>query len=368
MPVESVKNSTHGSTSTHSVDTVGQNAPQSNNFGHTGVFNYGKPISGIGSLGLPDLTMQSLNLSMYGPIALNQRAFGAYKQQMIQKSFDYEGQNIAEDNKKNLEPLAERIGEFRILGRRIIRNDEETETLEEAAKAGKGVALYLTYAAQDGLKNPNLPVSFKNLKNPLKTADHLKHQSLIAEDPNENINILSDVAINERSPELAACLLKETSKGGILRFGADYQTAKKLLVDSESKFDNKADYYNFVTGVDKAYKEQFPGKSLDKYIKDNFKPAWQESAPLSGIAAGAMAGLVAGGLIGAAIGAVAGGLLGSGVRSSHWFGLKEEGEHLLKVVDKARQNDNDVDPDRYSFGSLSGTMGIGSVRKHSPAF
>jgi hypothetical protein len=334
------------------------------NAGQDVLFNQGlgSPLSGYGSAinDLSSLDMDGMNLSMYGPIALNQRIFKTYQQDMRQSSFACENQNITTEDQNNLQSLAGRIDEYRdpVLGIRLLDREQVTEELEGWKQYDKGVALYLTNCAKDGLKDPNQQVSFENLKNPLRAVNTLKTKfSLTTPEANENIDLLSDIAVKGRSPEMAASLLEATSKGGVTSIGVDSKTAQKLLIESRSKFDNEGDYYNYVTSVDKAYKKLFPGKSLDKYINDNYKPALQKAAPVSGIAVGATIGAVVGfGLPGAAIGALVGGLVGLATYSSNWFGRSNEGEKLRSTVDKARKIDYDNDNQRYNFGDLSGSM------------
>ena len=371
--VEAVKNSTQIKNLPTYTAPCGTNlnAGRIENLDNESFFNQdlASPISGYGSdlgdlgnlsnlsnnLGSEFLDLDNMNLSMYGPIALNQRVFGAYKQQMRQSGYDYENQSITEEDQNNLQPLSDRLDEYRAFGIRIHHNAEVTENLEESKKSGIGVALYLTNCAKDGLKNPNIPISFENLKNPTRLVNNLMPVSLTATQANENVNLLSDIAIKERSPEMAAALLEATSKGGILGIGVDSETANKLLVDSKDKFDSKEDYYKYITNIDKAYKKMFPGKSLDKYIKSNYKPTWQKLAPTGGVAAGALTGFVVSGFnpLGALAGAAIGGAAGLATYASNWFGKNEEGSKLMSVVTKARQNSHDVDVRKYSFGELS---------------
>jgi len=374
--VEAVKNSTQiKNLPTYSVPSgANSNAGRIENLDNESFFNQDltNPISGygsdIGDLGLSNLTteldLNDMNLSMYGPMALNKRVFGAYQQQMRQSSYDYENQSITEEDQNNLQPLSDRLDEYRAFGIRLHHNAEVTENLEESKKSGIGVALYLTNCAKDGLKNPNLPISFENLKNPTRLVNNLMPVSLTAPQANENVNLLSDIAIKERSPEMVAALLEATSKGGILGIGVDSVTANKLLVDSKDKFDSKEDYYKYITNVDKAYKKMFPGKSLDKYIKANYKPTWQKAAPAVGVAAGVWAGIGIGIMTGpvgwlALAGAAVGGAIGLATYSSNWFGKNEEGSKLMSVVNKARQNSHDVDVQKYTFGD--NTLGLGNT-------
>ena len=374
--VEAVKNSTQiKNLPTYSVPSgANSNAGRIENLDNESFFNQDltNPISGygsdIGDLGLSNLTteldLNDMNLSMYGPMALNKRVFGAYQQQMRQSSYDYENQSITEEDQNNLQPLSDRLDEYRAFGIRLHHNAEVTENLEESKKSGIGVALYLTNCAKDGLKNPNLPISFENLKNPTRLVNNLMPVSLTAPQANENVNLLSDIAIKERSPEMVAALLEATSKGGILGIGVDSVTANKLLVDSKDKFDSKEDYYKYITNVDKAYKKMFPGKSLDKYIKANYKPTWQKAAPAVGVAAGVWAGIGIGIMTGpvgwlALAGAAVGGAIGLATYSSNWFGKNEEGSKLMSVVNKARHNSHDVDVQKYTFGD--NTLGLGNT-------
>ncbi|HBG49276.1 MAG TPA: hypothetical protein DDW90_07205 [Cyanobacteria bacterium UBA9971] len=365
--VEAVKNSTQIKNLPTYTAPCGTNlnAGRIENLDNESFFNQdlASPISGYGSdlgdlsnnLGSEFLDLDNMNLSMYGPIALNKRVFESYKQQMRQSGYDYENQSITEEDQNNLQPLSDRLDEYRAFGIRIHHNAEVTENLEESKKSGIGVALYLTNCAKDGLKDPNQPISFENLKNPTRLVNKLMPVSLTAPQANKDVNLLSDIAIKERSPEMAAALLEATSKGGMLGIGVDSETAKKLLVDSKDKFDSKEDYYKYITNIDKAYKKMFPGKSLDKYIKGNYKPTWQKLAPTGGVAAGALTGFVASGFnpLGAVVGAVVGGAVGLATYASNWFGKNEEGSKLMATINKARQNSHDVDIKKYTFGELS---------------
>ncbi len=68
---------------------------------------------------------------------------------------------VLQEEKSLLEPLAERVHEYRIFGKRAHNYEEVTKVLEESIESQKGVPLYLTYCAKDGLKNPNDQVSLK---------------------------------------------------------------------------------------------------------------------------------------------------------------------------------------------------------------
>lgn len=368
--VEAVKNSTQiKNLPAHNVPHgVNSGAGQVANAGNDALFNQGltssfSDFSDLGNLGSNGLDTSyfddlSTNLSIYGSMALNPRVFKAYQQETMQAGYDFENQSITEDDQNNLEPLSERMDEYRIFGIRAHHRAEVTENLEEAKESGKGVALYLTNCAKDGLKDPNQPISFENLKNPLKLVNTLKSHSFNTPDANKNIDLLSDIAIKERSPQLAAALLEATSKGGITGIGVDSKTAEKLLIESKSKFDNEGDYYKYITNVNKAYKNM-SGKTLDKYIDNNYKPALQKTAPASGVAIGAAIGLACGSVPGAAIGAVVGGLVGLATYASNWFGKNEEGQKLLSAVDKARNKSHDVNVKKYSSDYTFGDNTLG---------
>ena len=356
--VEAVKNLPQiQSTSAHNVPIGADHAASAESKLENPLFGYGSDLASD-QINSPYLNMDNMDMSVYGPMALNKRVFNAYRQQMRQTGYDFENQSITAEDQNNLEPLSETLDEYRLLGMRLHPNTEITENLEEAKKSGIGVALYLTNCAKEGLKDPNQPVSFANLKNPLRLVDTLTHLSLTAPQANENINLLSDIAIKERSPEMAACLLEASSKGGLLGIGVDSKTADKLLIESKEKFENKEDYYKFITGIDKAYKQILPGKSLDHYIKANYKPTWQKATPIGGVATGIALGFACGGgLPGAAIGAIIGGLAGLATYSSTWFGKNADGEKLQAAINKARQTSHDVDIQKYSFGDLSNSAG-----------
>ena len=361
--VEAVKNSTQiknlPNYNVPGANIAGAKKVDNESFFNQELVGYGADFNANG-IGSEFLDLNNMNLSMYGPVALNQRVFKAYQQGMKQSGYDYENQSITAEDQNNLEPLSEQLDEYRMLGIRVHHNAQVTETLEEAKKSGIGVALYLTNSAKSGLKDPNQPVSFENLRNPLRLVNKLTPVSLTAPKANEDVSLLSEIAVKERSPEMAAALLEATAKGGILGIGVDSETAKKLLVNSQDKFDNKEDYYKHITNVDKAYKKMFPGKSLDEYLNTNYKPTWQRLAPAGGVVAGAVAGSLLltnplgwGVLAVAGVGAAVGGLAGLATYASTWFGKNEEGEKLQAVVNKARQNSHDVDIQKYTFGDLS---------------
>lgn len=311
----SAQNNTHGVNSGAGQVASGYN----NNLSQQGLFdpysNLDFDMGNLSSLSGTDFNLDKMNmdLSMYGPIALNPRVFGAYQRQMKQTGYEFEKNSITNEEKSLLEPLAERVHEYRILGMRYQDHEGVTKVLEDSIESTKGVPLYLTYCAKDGLKNPNDQVSFENLKNPLKLIQDLMPVSITVPEANHNVQLLTDMAVKEGSPQLAACLLQATSsKGGLL--GVDKQTAEKLLIESRSNFDSDADYYSYITGIDRAYQKMFPGKSLDDYIKTQY----------------------------------------SKVPLMHFFGLNSDGKKLQEVVDKARQKDHVTNPANYSFGDLSG--------------
>ena len=306
--------------------------------------------------------MVASGLNRYGVMGFNQRVLGAYRREILQNANNYENYSVTQDDQANLKPLADRLGEYYVLGYRVHSGEIIDKTWQEAVQKGKGVELYLTKCAEDGLIDENGPVSFANLNNPLKAADVLiTPLHVFTPQANENISLLTDIAINERSPEMAACLLEETSKSGLV--GTDSDTARKLLIESRAAFNNKEEYSNFVTNIDKAYQKLF-NKTLDEHIKDENKPIFQKVAPVAGVASGAAAGFFLGGFnpIGAILGAVAGGLAGGALYSLNWFGPSSEGKELLAAVDEARMNDNDI-----NFGQGIGSgMGYGAGMGYGP--
>jgi hypothetical protein len=264
---------------------------------------------------------------------------------------------MAEDDIINLKPLADRLDDYRdpVLKIRIHNKDKVTNILENAKNSENGISLYLVNSAKDGLKDSNQGISFENLKNPTRLIETLKSISIAAPEANKNIDILSDIAIKERSPELAACLLEATSKG-ITGFGVDSKTAQKILVDSKEMIKKNggtdADYYSYLSNIDQAYQKMFKGKTLDNYIKENYKPTWQKAA--TGV-------LVGGGLAlapftaGISLLATAG---GAALYSTNWFGQNEEGQNLLNTLDKARSKDHKFNEEKYTDIM---TMGFGGL-------
>ncbi len=330
----------------------------------------------------PDLSKSSimgnktfLNSSLthiYGQMAHNPRLMEAHKREIAQKGRNYENINITDDDKKNLIPIAHRLGEYRIMGWRAQKSDEVTETLKMLYEEGNGIAEYMTYCATNGgeqdykkgLKNPNAPISFQNLKNPLLMAKHFQDLSFgRTPDANEDINLLSDMAIKSKNPALAACLLEATKDSKTTFIGSDKKTAQKLLVDSRNMFDNEKDYYDFISRVDEAYQKLFKGESLDKYVEDHYKPMWKRCAPAVGVAGGVIAGtaLAVAGIISAPVsltalaGAAVFGLGGKAIYSMKWFGKSEEGEKIYSDISKARIKDHkNENPQKYmGFGGLS---------------
>jgi len=296
--------------------------------------------------------------------AYNPRVLKSFKQDMAQEGASYEhGVSIPNEEKALLTPLASRLHEYRdpFFNVRLREHEVVTNTLQSTNKKEKGVATYLTYCAKfGGLKDPNQDISFDNLKNPLKLIKDLQSVDWKTPNANENINLLSEAAIKERSPELAACLLKGTSEGGLTSIGVDSKTAEKLLIESRKDFNNDAEYYNFITNIDKAYQKLNDGKGLDQYLKENYKPAAQKAVSVAGILAGMAAGAAKGAKYGSGLwgklGSVAGGAVLGGLAASvvsapiyktSFFGKNEEGHKLLETIDKARSEDNDCDLNRY---------------------
>jgi hypothetical protein len=344
--VDAVKNSTH------TTGTPTQHTPQGG-MNTASTDPYDMSMFGFGNDYMGDITSK---LSIYGPMAFNDRLMKTYDTGVRQMSNDFENTSKAEDG--NLQPLAERIDEYRIGGVRIHHNEEVTETLEAAKHSGKGVALYMANCAEDGLKDSNGPISFGNLKNPLKLVDTLMTPfALKAPEANEDVKLLTEIAIKERSPEMAAAILQKTSEGGLLKIGTDYETAKKILADSAQHFESKEDHARFLTNIDEASEKMF-GRSLDHHIHDEYKTKTQKLATAGTVGSGVLAGAASckklgkWGILG---GAVIGAIAGKGVYSTHMFGVNEKGEGLLHSLDKARHVDNKVDLRKYGpFGSFTG--------------
>jgi len=304
-----------------------------------------------------DMEESRLFSNILGVGAYNPRVLNAYKQQTIQESINYENQNVTEDDRNNLKPLSEELDKYRIFGMRYLYKNEVKEILEGSEKAEKGVALYLTNCAENGLKDKNQPISFKNLKNPLKLIHTLKDPYIFrAPQANEKIETLCNIAIKGRSPGMAAALLEGTSEGGLLG-GVDSKTAEILLIKSKDKFDNEADYHKFITDIDIAYKNMFKEKSLDTYLNDNYKPVSQKTTIAGELALGTSIGLKRGGVKGAVVGAIIGGIAGFATYSSALFGKNNEGEKLHDAIMTARQKSSYVNVQKYTFGS--NTLGLG---------
>lgn len=341
--------------------------------------------------------------NMYAPLyglgssSYNKKIMSAYTNEISQSANNYENSSLTKVDQKNLRPLSERIDEFRVLGYRLHSDEEVTDTLKGAAEKGKGVELYLTNCAEDGLIDEKGDVSFYNLKNKTRAVDTLiTPMHIFTPDADENISILNEIAIKERSPELAACLLEETSKSGLM--GTDNKTAEDLLINSRKYFNSDEEHSNFVTDIDKAYQGLF-GITLDEHFKREYKTVGQKAAIIGGVAAGTIAvgsvaakcksgflsktlktvgkvakkagslsaeGLQAtgkflmkGNSTAKILGLVA--LAGYGIYSLNWFGKNEKGEKLLNTTDNSRQTDTDIDYQGYGMGYGTG------FRKPCPA-
>lgn len=361
--VEAVKNSTqvkdvHAYNAEKGINSGAGQISHANNrenslFRHENDYgNYGNRNIDLGRM-----EADRIRREIYGPIAYNPRLMNAFQQQMRQQGHNYENQSITNEDQNNLQPLADRLDEYRIFGMRTHHKSDLVEDLEEAKKSGIGVGLYLTNCAKDGLKDPNKPISFANLKNPLRLVNTLKSVDVNTPDANDKINLLSDIAIKQRSAEMAACLLEGTSEGGATGAGVDAETAKKLLIESRSMFKNEQDYNKFITDIDKAYKKLFNGKSLDKYIKQNYKPTEQKVAATVALPAGMAIGR-AFGAKGAVVGAAVGAVVGLSTYATNFFGKNEVGNELMSAVTNARQNSHDVDISKHNSG---GTIPLGAL-------
>lgn len=315
---------------------------------------------------------------MYEPIlgisGYNPRIRKAYDKYTDEAARKFENYGQTQDDIENLAPLAKELNKYRIplIEYRYMDKEKVSKRLDDAKNNDYGVPLYLAACAEDGLKDPNQGITFENLKNPLKLVNTLKSTGFTAQQANENIDKLTEIAIKEKSPELAACLLKGTSRG-ISHFGVDEKTAKKLLVDSKEIIKKNGgteeDYNQFISNIGTAYKDLFKGESLDDYINGQFKPAWQKAAPfvlagvgllLAPLTGGTSLALGLSGITLAGAGAVAGGTLGTALYSSHSFGHNEEGEKLQETVNKARSRTHNFNPQRLN-GGISGEVAFGGL-------
>ena len=185
---------------------------------------------------------------------------------------EYESRDIAAQDVENLKPLAESLHEWRLFGKRLpfVESDRVTNILgnkNTISGENKLVALYQVYCAEyGGLKNPNNPVGFDNLKEP----DLLIKQSSSVfswigfNKQTDELNQLKEVAINAHSPELSAMLLKQAGKG----LGTDEETIKSILFDSK-KHMKEGEYNRYVVDTAKAFKKIY-GESLDEHIKSEY--------------------------------------------------------------------------------------------------
>jgi len=289
----------------------------------------------------------------------NRREFGAYRRAIDAEGRKYQAQRVTCNNIENMKELASRFDEHRTGGVKYINAEKDTQILREALQSGNGISLYLANCGLDGFKNPNLPLkqrySFENLKNPTKLVKTLQSHTFNTPDANEDINLLTDIALKQKSPEMAACLLEGTRKGGTTGHGVDEITAQRILIDSRKMFSSDAEYKKFITDIDKSYKKIF-NKSLDKYVEENYKMTGQiASAGVFGVTASVASRMLGKrfGLLGSAGAAVAGGLLSYITYHSNILGDNEKGEELKNVLDTARAGSDEINMSDRRFGRFS---------------
>jgi len=281
---------------------------------------------------------------LFGTGICNQRRYGAFQREIKQQGYNYNNQRVTYDNIENMRELAKKFDEYRIGGMKYHNSEEDTELLKEALNSGNGISLYLANCAEDGLKNPKLPerqrYSFENLKNPTKLIKTLQSHTFNTPEANENINLLTEIALSQRSPDMAACLLEGTAKGGSTGHGVDETTAQKILIESRQMFGSEAEYKKFITDINKSYKKIF-NKSLDEYVDENYQTyAQKKSAFMIAPAAALLASRC--GWIGAAVVATVGGIATYMTYNTNKFGNNEKGEELKLVLDRARASSDEI--------------------------
>jgi hypothetical protein len=162
----------------------------------------------------------------------------------------------------------------------------------------------------------------------------------------KDIEKLTEVAVEGGSPELAAVLLDEMSKG----LGVDDKTVKAIFVDAMEKM-GEAGHKRFLTAVDASY-QKLTGKTLDEYIARQYSGNVGKGmlvGTMGGAALGALGGAVTGAIAGlhcalpgVIIGGIAGFIAGWTTSETGRFGANEKGCEYLDILDKARQTTHHI--------------------------
>ncbi|OGI04193.1 MAG: hypothetical protein A2Y25_08790 [Candidatus Melainabacteria bacterium GWF2_37_15] len=214
----------------------------------------------------PYFNVFSADFTMRNWDSILSSASGNYKQ--------YESRDIAAQDAENLKPLAESLHEWRlpILGKRLpfVESERVSRILgnqDTISGENKTMALYQVYCAEyGGLKNPNNPVSFDNLKDPELLIDQSRglFSFLGFNKETQELNQLKEAAIKAHNPELSAMLLKQAGSG----LGTEEKVIDSMLVDSK-KHMKEGEYNRYIVDTAKAFKKIY-GESLDNYIKSEY--------------------------------------------------------------------------------------------------
>jgi len=185
----------------------------------------------------------------------------------------YDTSSITQADAKNLEDLADTLHEWRpFLGKRLFEGNEVTQIFHDALNnnfegQNKAIGLYLTYNAKyGGLKDPNGPISFENLKDPgllIKQSRGLT-SFFNGERTTEAIHTLTDMALKAQNPHLAALLLKQAGHG----WGKDDAQIQKILVDSRENM-SEGQYARFISDTSRAF-EKLNGERLSDFINRKY--------------------------------------------------------------------------------------------------
>ncbi len=262
----------------------------------------------------------------------------------------YETSSITQDNAKSLEYLADRLEKWRmpITGKRLpwapnnVAKTFRTALNDNINGQSKAVALYLAHSAKyGGLKNPNGPIDFENLKDPgLLIKESRGMTSYFNNDARstEVIDTLTDVAIKSQNSHLAALLLKQAGHG----IGKDEAGIRKILIDSRRQM-GEGQYARFITNTSMAF-EKLHGERLDDFITKEYSSIGNTGGAIAGAATGFVAGLIAGhGILSipaAIVGAIIGGVVGAKAGETDILPANAEGQAILNKIDFSHTRDN----------------------------
>gem|GEM_PF-4779330 len=300
----------------------------------------------------PSLSLQ--NFDQFGFMGRMDSSIAGYRQRI----HGYTSSSMTEADREFLMPTVRNIDRHRILGYRAFDRNADYINLDEndPNSAHRLVSLNLLYCAENGgLKDPNAPISFENLRDPLALFNTVGDFGFTAAGrTNSDVIDLVRAGRNARNPHVLAAAAEYAGSG----LGTNNEIFQQIFDRGNM---SEAEHSRLLTETATAYEQMF-NKPFEQHIREEFSAVGHNEGATAGALGGAVTGAVAGFFMGGPVTAIAGAFIGglSGtiggailgeVGEFGMFGADDQGDQYIDELTTARYGTFNG---MYSYGGMFG--------------